>query len=347
MLDENNSRKKALSQTERRKLDHIKICLDRKVESEKTNGFDRYKLKGIGQEIDKDDIDLSTEFMGKQFGLPFFIEAMTGGAPGTEKINKNLAKAAQELSIGMGVGSQRAAIENPKLAYTYDVRNVAPDILLLGNLGIAQIMKYSIQDIRKSVEMINADALAIHYNPIQEQAQPEGDSNFNGAVESVRQVCSSVSFPVIIKEVGFGISEKIARSFEGAGVSAVDIAGTGGTNWAMVESYRSKSGLTLGMDAGIATADALLAVRKAIKIPLIASGGIRTGNDCAKAMAMGADIVGFALPLLRPAMESWVAVKEKLDFFTTDLKNEMATMGVKNIEELRSLGFVVANHIEK
>lgn len=321
--------------TEERKLEHLRICLEKPVEFMKQNGFERIHLTGRQEEIGRDDIELGTSFLGRRFKLPFFIEAMTGGIAEAEKINKNLAKAAEKLGIGMGLGSQRAAIENPGLLHTYKVRDVAPNIFLLGNLGIAQILKYDIGKIRDAVSMAEADGLAIHFNIMQEMAQPEGDKDFRKMFTAVRRVCSNAGFPVVAKEVGFGIAGEMAKKLADAGVKAIDVAGAGGTNWIKVESYRSQ--LLPEKEEGIPTADSLRQCLQAVKIPLIASGGMRTGLDCAKALAMGASLAGFALPLLRPATLSFEAVQNKLLKLASELKDAMVLLGARNILELRKL----------
>jgi isopentenyl-diphosphate delta-isomerase len=325
-----------------RKNDHIRICLERPVEFKKTNGFERYELVHHAlPEMDLDKIDLSTRFLGKKFSAPLFIEAMTGGSPETEKINKNLAEAAEKTGIGMGVGSQRAALENPRLTYTYNVvRDVAPHIFLLGNLGAVQILKYDIDQIKKAVEMINADGLAIHFNAAQEVVQKEGNKEWYGVLEKIKHVCSSVDFPIIAKETGCGISARTAKMLEHAGVKAIDVAGAGGTSWAKVEYYRGSSQSRIFSEWGIPTAESLCQCVKTVKIPVIASGGIRNGIEVAKALAMGGSLAGLALPLLKPATQSWKAVKERLDLIITELKTTMFLTGAKNIEELKKVGIV-------
>ena len=186
-----------MNQTVRRKLEHIDICLNKDVQSGVGNGFEEVDILSDRESIDPEKVNLETSFLGKKFRAPIFIEAMTGGAPGTEKINKNLAMAAQELGLGMGVGSQRAALENPRLAYTYKVRDCAPDIFLLGNIGIAQLKEYSLEDLTSLVEMIDADGLAVHFNLQHEKSQPEGDEEFHGIYESFESLCRNVDLSLI------------------------------------------------------------------------------------------------------------------------------------------------------
>ncbi len=325
--------------TSSRKLDHIRICIDRDVEFSKSNGFERHELAHNAlPEARLSDMDTSTEFLGKKFRLPFIIEAMTGGSPGTESINRNLAMAAEELGIGMGLGSQRAMLEDPELAYTYDVRDVAPGIFLLGNIGAVQLSMYSINEIRGLVRDIKADGIAVHLNAAQELSQPEGDRDWRGVLANIGKFCRKAGFPVVVKETGCGISGDVARKLEQAGASCIDIAGAGGTSWIMVESYRGSESAKAFLEWGIATAESLMQCRKAVDIPLIASGGIRTGLECAKALAMGASLAGFALPLLKPATESHQAVSRKLSGLAGELRKAMLLAGTGNIEELRKKG---------
>src|SRR5439155_3772159 len=245
--------------------------------------------------------------------VPMLISSMTGGAPRAEEINRNLATAAQELGLAMGVGSQRAALQHPELASTYQVRALAPDIPLFANIGAVQLnYAYGVDECRRAVDMIGADALILHLNALQEAVQPEGDTNFAGLVGKIAQVCREVGVPVIAKEVGWGISAEAARMLWEAGVSAIDVAGAGGTSWSQVELHRipTERGRLVAegfADWGIPTAESLLAMRGA-GVPegrkLFASGGVRNGIDIAKARALGADLVGIARPFLKAAAMS-------------------------------------------
>jgi len=324
------------TETSDRKMEHIRICLEKPVEFEKSNGFERYAFSHNAlPELDWDEIDTSTEFLGKNFSAPIFIEAMTGGTDEARAINQNLAKAAEELGLGMGVGSQRAAIEDEQKIHTYDVRNVAPNILLLANIGAAQIAEYGPDNIRKVVDMIKADGLAVHLNTAQELFQAKGHRDWRNVIRDIKSL-SLLGFPVIAKEVGCGISADTAKRLEEAGVSAIDVAGAGGTSWVKVESYNHGSGIAKEFcEWGIPTAESLRQCREAVATPLISSGGIRTGVEMAKSIAMGASLAGMALPLLKPATESHEAVKLKLEQVITELKSTMLLVGARNIEELR------------
>ncbi len=327
-----------MSLTKSRKDDHIRICLEKPVEFVKSNGFEHVELEHKAlPEIDRDEINLETKFLGKRFAYPLFIEAMTGGTKKGEKINNNLAKAAEALGIGMGVGSQRAMLEHPEAKRTYFVRDVAPSIFLLGNIGAAQIREYDIEKILSLVDSIGADGLAVHLNPAQELAQQEGDKSWKGIYKDIGYLCKEAKFPVVTKETGCGISGKLSKELAKAGVKAIDVAGAGGTSWVKVDAYRTKEDLSHLEEWGIPTAEALKDVVKSARIPVIASGGIRTGTEVAKAIAMGASLAGMALPLLRPATESWESVRKHLEKIISQLKDAMFLVGAKNLKELRKV----------
>jgi isopentenyl-diphosphate delta-isomerase len=324
--------------TKSRKDDHIRICLEKPVEFVKSNGFEHVELEHRAlPEISRDDINLSTKFLGKKFSYPLFIEAMTGGTKSGEKINKNLAKAAEALGIGMGVGSQRAMLEDAKLTRTYFLRDVAPNIFLLGNIGAAQLRQYEIDKILSLAGLINADGLAVHLNVAQELAQKEGDKSWKGIYSDIKQLCSEAKFPVVVKETGCGISGELSRKLAFAGAKAIDVAGAGGTSWVKVDAYRTDEDVTHLEEWGIPTADALKDVVANVKIPIIASGGIRTGVEVAKAIAMGASLAGIALPLLKPATESWTSVRDHLEKIISQLEDAMFLVGAKNMNELRKV----------
>lgn len=324
------------SLTSRRKQEHIDICLTEDVEFKKSNGFEKYEFEHRAlPELNLRDIDTSTEFMGKAFKYPFFIEAITGGSPGTEKLNLNLARACEEMGIGMGTGSQRAMLDEPGVKYTYMVRDVAPSIFLLGNIGAVQLSKVPVSDIIHMVSQIKGDGLAIHLNAAQEMCQPEGDTDWRDVLDNIERICGHTDFPVIIKETGCGIAGDIALKLESAGADCLDIGGAGGTSFTRVESYRGSESAAALSEWGIPTAESLRQCRKAVKIPIIASGGIRTGVDCAKALAMGASLVGFALPVLKAAQTSHQAVVDKLKSIAGELKRTMLLLGTRNIEALK------------
>jgi len=318
---------------ENRKLDHIKICVEKNVEYGNA-GFDKIELvqKSL-PELDFGKINTACTF-GKHLKYPFIIEAMTGGTPEAEQINKDLARVAQDYGIGFGVGSQRAAIEDPKLERTFMVRDVAPDIFLIANLGAVQLnYGYGIKECQRAVDMIDADALALHINPLQEVVQPGGNTDFSNLIKKINEIKKELHKPVIVKGVGSGVSYDIAKKL---GVDAIDVGGLGGTSWALVESYRGNKALGEKFAGfGIPTAECVKELSK-LKIPIVASGGIRSGIDAAKAIALGARCIGVALPILR----AWNAgkrhaVREYLDQFFMEMKVAMFLTGAKTLEELK------------
>lgn len=341
-----------MGKTKERKLDHIKISLGRRVESEVNTGFeDVFLVHRSLPEIDKREIDLSANFLGRKISAPIIIAGMTGGHEKAKRINQNLALAAQELGIPMGVGSQRAAIENPKLAHTYAIaREVAPDTFLIANLGAVQFCKgYGAEEAKKAVEMISANALAVHLNPLQEAVQPEGDVNFKGALEKISEICKS-STPVIAKETGAGIAGEEALALEKAGVAAIDVGGLGGTSFAAVEHYRWKAKSSVAKSFwnwGVPTTISTIECAESVKIPVIATGGIRSGIDAAKALALGASACGIALPLLSKAVESYRAVVEELERIAEELRVAMFLVGARNVEELRNCDAVITGRTKE
>jgi len=341
------------SQTEGRKADHIQICLKENVQAKKaTSGFeDVFLVHKALPEIDKDNIDLSSTVFNHKFSAPIIVEAITGGVEKSLRINASIAEAVEELGLGMGVGSQRAAIENSKLEKTFAVaRKKAPNAFLIGNIGGPQLAKgYSAKEVKKAVEMIDADALAIHLNPLQEAVQPEGETNSKYVLEKICEVVQALDVPVIVKETGAGISAEDARMLETAGVDGIDVAGVGGTSWAAVEYYRAKErkdefhqrlGETF-WDWGIPTAISLVEVVQSTHLPVIASGGIRNGEDIAKAIALGASLAGTASPILQAATNGPKQVKKVLTYMIEELKTAMFLVGAKSINELKNVPAVL------
>jgi isopentenyl-diphosphate delta-isomerase len=335
--------KNALTQTQKRKKEHLELCLDtERVASPSSTGLEVYRfVHNALPELDIEEIDVSTTFLGKRLKAPILISSMTGGFDLARKVNRNLAGAAQTLGLAMGVGSQRVAIEEPSAATSFQVRDVAPDILLLGNLGAVQLnYGYDIEQCRRAVAMIGADGLILHLNVLQEAVQPEGNRNFKGLTDKITAVCREIDVPVVAKEVGNGISVDVATRLQRAGVKAIDIAGKGGTSWSAVEAQRAaKMGQRPDMafaDWGIPTEEALISVRRALPdIPLIASGGIRTGVDMAKSIALGADLAGLGQPLLAAALESADKVVELLSGVIYEIKVSMLCVGAKDLGQLR------------
>ena len=332
--------------TSSRKLDHLRICAEEPVERGDAGFGDIRFVHNALPECDMGRIDLSARFLDHVFSSPLFISAMTGGHPGTKDVNARLARAAERFGLGMGVGSQRAALENPDLADTFAVvRDEAPHAFLVANLGVVQLRDHGTEWAERAVGMIGADALAIHLNFLQEAIQPEGDHNAVGCFGAIEELCRDFKTPVIVKETGCGISAATARKCWGAGVRAIDIGGWGGTSWAAVESVRADKSphakdrvlKALGQDLsgwGIPTVVSLAEVL-ATGGPVIASGGVRTGLDVAKGLAFGADLCGMALPLLKPAMESDEALASTIDAIHRELTVAMFLTGSAGIAGLR------------
>ncbi len=332
------------NRTPDRKLDHIRICLNERVESSYTGFEDVMLIHSALPELDFDEIDTRVSFLGKELSAPFLIASMTGGHKDTTEINRNLAIAVEELGLGMGVGSQRAAIENPAkeiLESFTVVREFAPNAFIYANVGAAQILQDP-EVAERAVEMIDADALAIHLNFLQEAVQPEGDRNAKGCLKAIEEVCSSLRVPVIVKETGAGISREVAEAVKRAGASAIDVGGKGGTSWSGVEVYRAEGLMKeIGRDFwdwGIPTA--FCVVDCCDVLPTIATGGIRSGIDVAKAIALGAEVASSALPLLKPATVSAEKVVEKLEYFVHGLKVAMFLTSSGRVEELRGKVFI-------
>ena len=323
-----------------RKLEHLLICKNYDVEfKDKTTGFEDVELiHNALPEVNKNDIDLSTSVFGKKLDSPLFITAITGGHPTAKEINKQLAIAAEDNNIALGVGSQRAACEHPELADTYSVvRDNAPDCLLVGNIGAPQLNLAN-----KAVEILDADILAIHLNPLQESIQPEGDLDARGYLELISQITDLVDIPVMAKETGCGISAETAKQLVDAGISFIDIEGAGGTSWAAVETYRAEDRYygELFWDWGIPTAISTAEVVNSVDAPVIASGGIRSGLEAAKAIAIGADSVGMALPFLKKSI-SQEELNHFINQFNDSLRIAMFLVGANNIEELKQSKLVI------
>jgi isopentenyl-diphosphate Delta-isomerase len=306
-----------LGDIEQRKRDHIDIILSGRARHSLANSFDAFEFEHDAlPDIDFDAIDLSCTFLSKSLKLPFLASSMTGGPEKGGAINRNIAEAAHQLGFAMGVGSQRIALGGGSGHGLDDsVRKVAPDIPLFANLGAVQLVHgLTVDDARRAVETIGADALILHLNPLQEVLQPGGDVNWSGVAKAMEQVCRHIGVPVIAKEVGAGISATVAVRLHDLGIAAIDVAGTGGSSWAAVEGLRQTNphDQSLGevyRNWGIATADSLAAIRGTLPdMPLIASGGIRHGLDGAKAVRLGAGLVGQAGSLLQSATEGPEAV---------------------------------------
>jgi len=326
-----------------RKADHIRINLEEDVRSSLTTGLENYRFVHEAlPEINLEDVDLSQRLFGRSVRAPLLISSMTGGTAEAGKINRTLAEAAQSAGIVMGVGSQRAALARPEVAETFRVRRYAPDILLFANLGAVQLnYGYGVDHCKQAVEMIEADALILHLNALQEAVQPEGDTRFAGLVEKIAGVCRAMPVPVIAKEVGWGISEKAARMLADAGVSAIDVAGAGGTSWSQVEKHRIQDESLARVASafrnwGIPTAESISMVRRsAPELIVFASGGLRSGVDIAKCAALGANLGGMAGPFLAAAARSLEDTIQTIAEVRRELQICMFAAGAANLDQLK------------
>ena len=328
---------------DQRKADHIKINLEQDVRSALTTGLENYHfIHEALPQLDLNRVDTSLSLFGRPLNAPILISSMTGGTAEAESINLRLAEVAYVMRVAMGVGSQRAAIEDPEQVRTFQVRRVAPDILLFANLGAVQLnYGYGVDQCRKAVEMIQADALILHLNPLQEAVQDGGDTNFAGLAGKIEQVCKALEIPVIAKEVGWGISERTAKLLEDCGVSAIDVAGAGGTSWSQVEMHRAPDEFTRQLAAsfvgwGIPTANSILNVKKAAPdMTIFASGGIKDGLDIAKCIALGATLGGMAGQFLKAATVSTENAIEMVNLTRRQIEVTMFAAGVGTLDGLK------------
>lgn len=329
---------------DQRKSDHIKINLEQDVRSALTSGLEKYHF--VHEALPEQDlkrVNPSLSLFGKTLAAPILISSMAGGTEEAGEINQRLAEAAQEVGLAMGVGSQRAALEHPEQIPTFAItRKVAPDILLFANLGAVQLnYGYGVDECRRVVDMIGADALYLHLNPLQEAVQDAGDTNFADLAKKIEEVCTKLAVPVIAKEVGWGISERTAKLLAECGVSAIDVAGAGGTSWSQVEMHRAPDEFTRQLAAtfvgwGIPTADSILNVKQAVpEMPIFASGGLRDGLDIAKCIALGASLGGMAGNFLRAAAVSTEQAVEMMKLTKKQVEVTMFACGVRTLEGLK------------
>jgi isopentenyl-diphosphate delta-isomerase len=325
---------------EQRKSEHLRVNLEEDVRFPRlTTGLERYRFTHNAlPEIDADAVDLTTSFLGRQLQAPLLISSMTGGTAEAQRINLHLAEGAQATGIALGLGSLRAALEAPHLVDTFRVRRLAPDILLFANLGVIQLNTgFGLAECQRVVDMVEADALILHLNPLQELLQARGDTDWRGLLGKIEAVCGGLPVPVVAKEVGWGISADVARRLVDAGVTAIDVAGAGGTSWSQVEMHRARSGRRRQLcaqfsDWGIPTAEALVQVGTELPgVPLIASGGLQGGMDVAKALALGADLAGLAGPFLKAANLSAQAVADLATGIGEVLRAVMFSLGVVDV----------------
>ena len=336
----------------KRKQRHIRVSLEEKVNSDVPTGLEDVNLVHRAvPEIDLKDVDTGIELFGKSLSAPLIISAITGGTEEAEKINRTLATIAEKLGVGIGVGSQRIAIQQPEVERTFRiVRESAPHALVIANIGCPQLsLGWGIKEARKAVKMIDADALAIHMNPLQEAIQVDGDTNFKGIVDKVKALTAELGVPIVMKETGAGISYEDARRLEAAGVAGFEISGLGGTSWAAVEHHIARE---VGEDKmeylgkalwnwGIPTTCSLVEVRAASKGKIIASGGLRTGLDVAKVLALGAEAVGIAKPFLQKAVEGEEVLEKHIKTIIEEMRISMFLMGARSVAEMRGVPVVV------
>lgn len=335
-----------------RKFDHIKIGIEESVESSIDPGFNDVRLiHNSLPEIDLVEVNTSTSFLNYHLQAPLVIEPITGGVPQAKRINSNLAEAAEDLGIAIGVGSQRAALEDVNMIETYTiVRDKAPSVPVFANIGSPQLVEEEAEEYAKeAVRMLNADALMIHLNPLQEAVQPEGQTNFKGITDRISKIAKKIKVPVIVKETGAGICREVAEHLKLAGITIVDVSGLGGTSWAAVEYYRALRARNLQKaylgkafwDWGIPTVTSLLEIRSVPGLKVIASGGVRSGIDVAKVLALGADLAGMALPLLKPATKDKDSVKNWLMNLVEELKVAMFLTASVNVNSLKKASLVI------
>ncbi|GHO87856.1 type 2 isopentenyl-diphosphate Delta-isomerase [Dictyobacter formicarum] len=339
-----------------RKIEHVNIALERDVSApQRANWNDIQFVHQALPEVDLDRIDLTTSFLGHTLRYPIFMSSLTGGHPDVININRNLARAAEHYGLALGVGSQRAAILNPELAASYTVtREHAPNAFLIANIGAPQLIQqaghqpFTIEQVQRAIQMIQANALAVHMNSLQEAAQPEGDRNAVGEAAALKQLVQHIERPVIAKETGAGVSREQAFLLRSCGVSAIDVGGAGGSSMSAIEAARSQSrGNTRTMnigqlyrDWGIPTPIAVVEANTA-RLPLISTGGVRNGLDAARALALGATLVGIGFPFLKAASESYEKVCEVVENILAELKVAMQLSGAANLAQLHATDIVV------
>lgn len=333
-----------MDQTAKRKSSHVDLVLKEKIDYLKSTGFEKYEfVHNALPEIDFSEIDTSVGFFSHKFSAPIIVSSMTGGYDRALRINSAIAELCKERNIGMGVGSQRQALQNGDYLETFKVvRRIAKDIFVMSNIGAAQVADgFALKQVRRIIDMVEADALAVHLNALQEFIQPEGDRNFSGVLKGIADIVRKIEIPVIVKETGAGIGAAAAKRLIDAGVSAIDVSGAGGTSWAAIEALR-RDDERIGRkfwDWGIPTAEALVqvnALQSRKKIRLISSGGIRDGVDVAKSIALGADLCAGAQPFLKALdRDGTKGLIKEFDYWVDELKGAMFLTGSRNLNQLK------------
>lgn len=342
--------------TSQRKDAHLDLCATGEVApAQNSTLFDQVRLVHDAMpELALDEIDLSTKWFGKTLKAPLLITGMTGGSDRAGQVNRDLAIAAEQAQIAFGVGSQRAMSERADLVKTFAVRDVAPKLLVIGNIGLRQAAAMGVDGVRRLCDGISADAMALHLNPGQELTQPEGDRDFRGGYDMVAKLVRAFGDRLLVKETGCGIGPEVARRLVDVGVRSIDVSGLGGTSWVRVEQLRAQGELEqLGAEYsgwGIPTAAAIATVRKAVGpgVTLVASGGMRTGLEVAKALALGADVGGMALPMFRAQQAKGVAgVEAAIGLVVRSLRQAMLLTGSRNAPELRKKPRVITGELKE
>ena len=328
-----------------RKNDHIRINAEEDVSSAVAKGLGKYYFEHQAlPEIDLDQVDLSTSIFGKKQKAPIFISSMVGGTEEAHELNLRFASQAQVMGIGMGIGSLRIGLQHPEQMQYFKLRKAAPDILLLANIGAIQLNNsVTVDDCKKIIDQTEADGLILHLNPLQEAFQKEGNTNFSGLLKKIEQLCRQIEAPIVVKEVGWGISERAARQLAGTGIAVIDVAGAGGTSWAEVEKYRMETQTEQNIassfrDWGISTAESIENVKKAApKLSVFASGGLQGGVDVAKCIALGADYCGFAGKFFRAGVQSEEKLHEVILEVVKELQISMFAAGISDISALKKI----------
>ncbi len=318
---------------------HVATCLNSHVEFQVTNGFERYELIGDLPDFDFASMDLSTMLLGRRLALPLMISSLTGGGKTSETINRNLAEAAQRLGIAMTVGSQRVMLEHPETRASFEVRRWAPDILLLADLGLVHFnLGLNAEKCREAVESIGADALALYVNPMHEAVQRNGMLDFTGLLDKLRTLCENFPYPIMVKEVGYGFSAATLRKLASCPIAALDIGGMGGTDWGRVENESSRARLSSALGLGVRTAESLALAVNILpsEVALLVSGGVRTGADIAKGLAMGATAAGMGLPFLKWGSESADRVVTEVRQLAEELRLCMWYTGSRTLDDLKT-----------
>lgn len=320
-----------------RKAEHIALALEERMQMG-VHWFERWRFEHDAlPELDLAEVDTRTRFLDRELAAPLLVSCMTGGTDEAERINRNLAAGAERAGVAVGIGSQRKALEDRSMRSTFQVRDVAPSVPLLANLGAVQLnYGYGVDECRAAVEMIEADALVLHLNPLQEALQPEGDVNFSGLLPKMAAVVEALEVPVIVKEIGMGLSGEVGRRLVDIGVRILDTAGTGGTSWARIEASRAddRDIGELFADWGVPTPESIRALAALPDVTVIGSGGIRSGVDVAKAIAMGAHLGGLAHPFLAAAIESADAVAARVERTVRELRIAMFCAGAGDLAAL-------------